>query len=387
MESTPSPSAALHDIPADMGRAALLDVLEPIARRWRTVVGVTVAAGVLAFGATFLYHPRFIAATTFLPPTQQSGAAAALSSLGALAGLGGGQKNTTDELVGLLQSTTVADRLVDQFKLMSVYDEDYRFLAREKLAKRTVISVGKKDGLVTISVEDTEPTRAAAIANQYIAELRKLTATLAVSEAQRRRVFFEKQLQITRANLVTAQVALQDSGISEGTLKATPGTAAANYGRLRAELTMAQVQLQTLRESLADTAPEVRQLQAREQALREQLAGMARPEKEATASADYIGKFREFKYQETLLEILSKQYELARTDEAREGDLIQVVDVAGTPEHKSSPKRAFIAVAVAAAALLLSCVALVLHARWRLSLLDPAASRRWAVFKSALRRD
>ncbi len=374
-------------VPADAVEVTpLLQVMTPVARRWRSVAGLTLLAGVLAFGATYLYKPRFIATATFIPPTQQNSAAAALSSLGSLAGLGGPQKSTSDQLVGLLQSTTIADRLVDQFKLQDVYDEKYRFLARDKLAKRSVISVGKKDGLVTIAVEDTEPTRAAAIANQYIAELRQLTSTLAVSEAQRRRMFFEKQLQATRASLVAAQVALQDSGITQGALKATPGTAASNYARVQAELTMTEVQLQTMRESRADTAPELRQLEARAQALRGQMAGMERPDDGTSSSADYVGKYREFKYQETLLEMLSKQYELARVDEAREGELIQIVDVARTPEYKSSPKRAPIAIAAAAAALLLSCVWLVLRARWEASLRDPLVERDWATFKSALRQ-
>jgi capsule polysaccharide export protein KpsE/RkpR len=176
--------------------------------------------------------------------------------------------------------------------------------------------------------------------------LRLMTNTLAVSEAQQRRKFFEQKLDETKSKLTDAQIALQSSGFSPGTLKVEPRTAAEGYARARAEVTAAEVKLQTLRRMLADGAPEVSQQQALLGALRAELSKLEQKEP-AKGDADYIGRYRDFKYQETLFDLYAKQFELARTDESREGALIQVVDVATPPEKKSKPKRGAIAVGVA----------------------------------------
>ena len=248
--------------------------------------------------------------------------------------------------MALLESVTVADRIIDAYKLLEVYDAKYRQDARKELKSNVRIAAGKKDGMLSIEVDDHDPQRAAAMANSYVEGLRQLTSTLAVSEAQQRRVFFEQQLEQTKDKLTKAQVALQSSGFSQGALKAEPKAAAEGYARLRAEATGAEVRLQSMRRMLAEGAPELLQQQATLAALRDQLA---RVEQRDTAGNDsgYVGKYREFKYQETLFELFARQYELARVDESREGGLIQVVDVATPPERKSKPKRSLIALAAA----------------------------------------
>ena len=324
------------------------DIIALLRPRWKLLTLAPLAAGLIALGVTYLIPPTFTAATTFLPPQQaQSSAASALASLGALSGLAVGAvgvKSPAEQFVALMQSVTVSDRIIDQFKLMDLYDAKYRVDARKELAQNVHITVGRKDGLITVEVDDHSPQRAADMANHYVAELRRLTGTLAVSEAQQRRVFFEQQLQQTRERLVQAQQALQASGFAEGALKVDPKAAGEQYARLRAEAIAADVNLQRLRRSLADSAPEVQQQQTLLSALREQLA-QARQPAEVRGSPDYVSKYREFKYEETLFEIYARQYESARADEAREGALIQVVDVALPPERKSKPKRALIAAA------------------------------------------
>ena len=162
-----------------------------------------------------------------------------------------------------------------------------------------------------------------------------------MTEAQQRRAFFERQLQQSRDRLVQAQQALQSSGFNAGALKAEPKAAAEAYARIRAETTAAEMRLQILRDTLADSTPEVQQ-QTAVAALRAQLA-RAEQVTDTSAGPDYVGKFREFKYQETLFELYARQFELARADESREGALIQVVDAATPPQKKSKPKRAVIA--------------------------------------------
>jgi uncharacterized protein involved in exopolysaccharide biosynthesis len=366
----------------------LLDLALPLLQHWKLLVAGPLLAGIVALGITYLIKPTFTSRTVFLPPQQQqSAAASALASLGALSGLVGaaaGVKSPADQYVALLQSTTVADRLIDEFKLMQVYDEEYRFEARKELANNVRISLGKKDGLISVEVDDEEPQRAAEMANRHVDELRRLTSELALTEAQQRRVFFEGQLKKTRDDLTQAQQQLQASGFNPGALKAEPKAAAEGYARLKAEVTAAEVRLQTLRRNLSETTPEVQQAQTMLGALQAQL-GKAEASTDFSGGPDYIGKFREFKYQETLFELFARQYELARLDESREGALIQVVDVAKPAEHKSKPKRAITAVATTLAALLLLAVFVVTRHVWRQSTARPERAAKLAQLRAALK--
>ncbi|WP_157263662.1 Wzz/FepE/Etk N-terminal domain-containing protein [Azohydromonas aeria] len=368
----------------------LLDIAVPLVQHLRLIVGGALLAGVLALGAAFMIMPTFTARTVFLPPSQsQGGAAAALSSLGTLAGLAGASlpsvKNPADQYVGLMQSATMSDRVIERFKLMELYGVKYREDARRVLSNSMRVSVGKKDGLITVEVDDHDPQRAAEIANQYVAELRVLTSGLALTEAQQRRVFFETQLKETRDALTKAQQELEASGFNQGALKAEPRAAAEGYSALLAEATATEIRLQALRRSLADSAPEVQQNAAKLSALREQLARLETSNQRG-GDANYVGKYREFKYQEALFEIMAKQYEMARVDESREGTLIQVVDVATPPERKSKPRRGMIAVGTTLAAGLLLALFVVARHFWRLSSADPAQAEKLAQLRTALRR-
>lgn len=327
-----------------------------LGRHVKKLVAAPLLAGLLGLGGSYLIAPEFTSTTTFLPPQQQqSSAMSALASLGALAGLAGGSsavKSPADQYVAFLQSTTVSDKIIEKFKLLEVYDKDFRQDARKELAKRVQISAGKKDGLVSITVEDRVPARAAEMANHYVTELRALTSNLAITEAQQRRVFFEKQLQDTKQKLVAAQTALQGSGFDAGVLKTEPKASAEQYATLRAQLTSAEVKLQLLKATLADGATELRQQEAMISELRRRLAALEQVPATALRSANYIGNYREYKYQETLFDLMAKQFELARIDESREGALIQVIDVAVPGERKVKPNRGVIAAGAAVLALL-----------------------------------
>ena len=346
----------------------LFELLSLFRRHLKWLVAGPVLAGLLAFGITSLMAPTFTATTTFLPPQQQqSAAASALASLGPLAALAGATgvvRAPADQYVALMQSVTVTDRIIDKFNLMQEYEAKLRMHARKTLSLSVRITVGKKDGLITVEVDDKSPQRAADLANQYVDELRYMTSTIAVSEAQQRRVFFEHQLQQTKDKLTAAQQALQASGLGQGAIKAEPKAAAEGYARLRAEVTSAEVRLQGTRGSLADDAPEVRQQQATLAALRGQLARLEQASN-VSGGPDYVSKYREFKYQETLFDLFARQYELARVDESREGALIQVVDRAAPPEWKSKPKRAIFAIMAALVTALLLVVAVMARHSWQ----------------------
>ena len=352
--------------PTDENPAELRDLVSALAaHRWWLLLGPPVV-GAIALGITYLIPPTYTASTTFLPPQQQqSAAASAIASLGPLANLAGGAgglRTPADQYVSLMQSNLVSDRIIERFGLMKAYEKDLRVDTREKLLRNVRINVGKKDGLVTVEVDDESPQRAADMANRYVDELRDTTSKLALTEAQQRRQFFERLLQQTRDQLDKAQQALQASGFNPGALRAEPKAAAEGYARLKAEVTSAEVRLQTLRGSLADDTPEVRQQQAALSALRAQVGRLEQSASSVGGSSEgpgYVGKYRDFKYQEALFELYARQFELARVDESREGALIQVIDVATPPERKSKPKRATTAIGSAlAAAVLLTVVAL-----------------------------
>jgi uncharacterized protein involved in exopolysaccharide biosynthesis len=386
METDGSPTEMQGD---DDRRIDLLDLLLPLVRGWKLLAGGCVGAAVLAFAITFLIPKTYTSRTVILPPQQQqSVAASAIAQLGALSGVAGaaaGIKSPADQYVALLQSTTVADRLIDEFALLKVYDEELWFDAREELADNVRITLGKKDGLISIEVDDVDPQRAAMMANRYVDELRRMASQLALTEAQQRRVFFEAQLKQTRDRLSAAQQSLQASGFNSGALKIDAKVAAEGYARLRAEATAMEVRLQTLRRSLADSAPEVQQALSTLVALRGQL-GKLEESTDTGIGPDYIGKFREFKYQETLFELFARQYELARVDESREGTLVQVVDMAQIAERKSKPKRMLITFASSLIALvLLSAWLLVLDA-WRRASRHPDTSAKLKDLRAALGR-
>lgn len=325
---------------------SLLDLLQVVADNLRLLVLGPLVAGLLALGITFAIAPTFTATTKFMPPQQQqSSAAAMLSSLGALGGLAGaasGLKNPADQYVAFLKSRTVQDALIDRFKLTERYEAKFKEDARKKLGENAQIASGK-DGLITIDVSDKDPQFAAQLANAYVEELSKLLNRLAVTEAQQRRMFFEKQLTNAKDGLVKAEQALKSSGVNSSALKASPQAAVEGLAKIKAGITAQEIKLASMRGYLTESSPDFKQAQTEMSALRGQLARAEREEPASSGDSDYIAKFRDFKYHETLFELFAKQYEMARIDESREGAVIQVVDAAQPPERKSKPKKALIA--------------------------------------------
>ena len=344
-ETTPAPAIAGPDpqfIPADGDEISLLDLLQVVADNLRLLVLGPVLVGLLALAYSFTITPTFTATTKFMPPQQQqSGAAAMLAGLGALGGLAGaaGIKNPVDQYVAFLKSNSVQDALVNRFKLLDRYELKFREDARNVLGGNVQI-VGGKDGLITIDASDKDPAFAAQIANAHVEELGKLLNRLAITEAQQRRVFFERQLGNAKDNLAKAEQALASSGVNSAVLKST-GAAVAAVAQLKGQITAQEIKLASMRGYLMESAPDFKQAQTELSAWRAQLGRAEKTEPAAGVSdGDYIAKLRDFKYFETLFELFTKQYEMARIDESREGAVIQVLDPAQPPEHKSRPKKA-----------------------------------------------
>ena len=322
----------------------LLDLLKLFAENLRTLILVPLAASLIALLVAMALPKTYTATVKIIPPQQQSRAASliqSLGTLGVLSSLPGGAaaiKNPTDQYISFLEANSVTDTLIDRFQLKQRYSEIYKQDARAALKKKTKIASGK-DNIIGVSFTDRDPQFAADVANGYIEELGHLLDRLAVTDAQQRRKFFETQLNDAKRNLIKAEQALAASGVSVAAINANPSTAIEGPARLRAQITALEVRLAAMRSYLTESAAEYQQLLTELNALREQLTKAQEQKAGGDGSSDdYIAKYREFKYQETLFELFSRQYELAKVDESSEGPLIQVVDRAEAPEKKSAPR-------------------------------------------------
>jgi len=311
-----------------------------------------------------------------------------------------GLKNPNDLYVGMLRSRTTEDALIRRFDLLRVYGDRKMSEAREDLEKASSIGLGK-EGFVIISVEDKDPSRAPQIANAYVDELRRLTEDLAVTEAGQRRLFFERQLELAKNNLADSEQALKETEQRTGLIQLDAQAKAIieSVGKLRAAIAAKEVEVYTMRLFSTERNPE---LQLREQQLSGLRAQLARMGKQSSSPADvsgdvevpagnvpeaglqYVRKLRDVKYAETIFELLAKQYEAARLDEARSAAVIQVVDPAIEPDRKSSPHRTLIAALLTLLGFLGSVgYVLVAEAFSRLRL-NHVVNARWTALMAAL---
>ena len=390
----------------DGPRIGLLDLLTWLGEAKRMIFGVTLLAALGALAVAFMLTPVFTARTTLLPPgsQQQSGSAAALAALGALGGLAGGglAAKTPDELyVALLKSDSVQRALAERFKLGERYEAKTYEALRKVLPKYIRVSSDKKTGIISVEVDDEEPKFAADLANAHASEITKVLGRLAVSEAQVRRLFFEQQLKETKEHLIKAEQDLRSVQEKSGVIVLDKQAEAmlAGAAMVRAQIAEREVQLKVLRTSATEQNPDVMRLMSELGGLRGELARMESSRggaagstvdmpvgKIPAAAIDYVRARRELKLQETLLESMIRQYEIAKLDEAKEGPVLQQVDVALPPDYKSKPSRALIVIAAALLAFLATCVVAVWRGYSALSSeLDPQRQLAWAAMTQAWR--
>lgn len=385
--------------PAGSGPAGLnlIDFLIVFAEGRRLLIGVPLVVSVLAAGLSLLIPNKYTATTKLLPPQQaQSGAAALLSQLGGGAA-GGlvGVKNPNDTYIGMLRSRTLGDALVQRFDLKKVYDEELNSGTRGALERNTVITSGK-DNLIVIEVDDRDPKRAAGLANAYVEELLKLTKVLAVTEAAQRRLFFERQLELSKNNLAQAEYTLKSTLGTRGVVSvdAESRTIVETVAGLRAQIAAKQIEINAMSAFVTDNNQQYKRAAQELSSMRAELSKLenGRPELGGTTKTDgqagleNIKLLRELKYHQMLYELLARQYEAARLDEARDASVIQVLDPAVAPEKKSKPARLLLVIAAGTLALLAVMAWLVLaEARDRL-LRDAGNAARAARLRVALHK-
>lgn len=348
----------------------LMDVLIFLARHKRRIIGIPLVLAALAGAASFALPNVYKTSAKIMPPQQnQSGAAALLSQLGGMGGMAAGVaglKSNSDLYIGMLKSRTVADRLISQFKLKSAYDTESQEKARKKLEDNTTISTGK-DGLITIDVEDEDRQRVPQIANAYVSQLQQLTKELAVTEAAQRRLFYEQQLEQAKNNLASAEISLKKSLDTNGVISVDNESRAIveTVGRLRAQVSVKEIELNSMRSFVTESNPDYRRKQQELSSLQAELYklenGRGNDNVKVGSPAQQAGLqniklLRDVKYYQMLYELLAKQYEVARLDEAKDPSMIQVLDPAQEPERKFKPKRFVIVLLGAIAGLFISVI-------------------------------
>jgi tyrosine-protein kinase Etk/Wzc len=372
--------------PPDQGPSPilLLSLLSILARSRRTLLLFTSAGLIIAVIIALLLPVHYTSTASFLPPgaNSSSGAAVLAGQLSQLSGLGGGAgllgaaKTPGDLYIGILKSRSIASQLVKRFDLQHVYKVKKESQAEKLLASHSTFDVGVKDSIVTIAVTDTSPSRARDMANAYLDALRETNSRLALSEASQRRLFFGQQLAKEKDDLEDAEVDLKRTEEQSGLIAPAGQTASEieTIAQTRAEISVRQVELSALRQSATDQNPEVIRLQSEIADLQGQLArlqsgsgqgaGTAIPTSKVPALAlEYVRKEREVKYHEALFEMLARQYESARLDEAHEAPLLQILDPADYPDSKSGPPRMLIALGGLLFGLFAGCVWVLLRDR------------------------
>jgi len=346
-----------RDEPMD-DEISLLDLAITLAKHKKIIITAPLLAAVVAAFFTLFMPNIYTADTQIMPPQQQSSSASAmLSQLGALSGMAGaaGIKNPNDTYIAMLKSRSLQNNMIRRFKLQSVYGTTTPASTQAALAGATQITSGK-DGLIKVQVDDKNPQRAAMLANGYIEALQQMTQVFAVTEASQRRLFFEKQLMQAKQTLGDAEVALKQLQEKTGIIQldAQAKLVIGSAAELKGQIAMKEVELGAMRTFATGNNPDYIRAQQTLGGLRAQLAkvetGTVTTSKVPETGLEYLRKVRDLKYAETIYELLAKQFEMAKIDEAKESSVIQVLDKAVPPEQKSKPKRSMTVLIAAVAA-------------------------------------
>jgi uncharacterized protein involved in exopolysaccharide biosynthesis len=384
----------------------LLGLLMSVAREKSMILRATAAAALLSASVALLLPGVYTAKAVILPPqddrsglnSMAMGALAELSGGGGGLGAALGLENPGDVYIGILKSRSVADALIQRFKLKELYDTDTLVATREALARQVSIT-GDDGGLINIVFDDEEAARAAAIANGYVEELDRLTRQIAITEAAQRRLFIERQIGLTQDKLAQAEEALKRTQERTGVIDLD------NQGRaiieavaeLRAKAAAKEVQIAGMRSFATAANPDLIRVRQELAGLQSQIARMERHDiagngdimvatgRMPEAGLEYLRKLREMKYQQAVYEMLAKQYEIARVDETRNSVVIQVVDPAVALDEETGPRRGLIVLLATVFTLILAVMwALVRGALMRVRQ-DFEQDGRWAEFRELLR--
>jgi tyrosine-protein kinase Etk/Wzc len=339
----------------------LLDVATSLASQKRVLFLIPLVATLVAVVVSLLLPVKYQAYTTLMTPVKSGGGLSSLvagmagGGLADLAGLAGAGGKSTDLYVGILSSRAVQGPIIDKFDLQTRYKEKFKEDVYSDLKQVVSVIPDKKSGLIRVVVEDKDPKLAADMANAYFDVLNDVLARVAVTEAQQKRLFFEKQFAKAKTDLASAEVKLKETQKTTGVLelKAQAQVAVEAAATLRAQIAQREVQLSAMRSFATEENSEYRRVLAELGGLKSELnkleknspskdSGLVSPGSLPEQGLEYVRAYREVKYQEAIFDVMAKQFEFAKLEEAKEGVEVQQLDVAVQPQRKSSPKRVII---------------------------------------------
>jgi uncharacterized protein involved in exopolysaccharide biosynthesis len=356
---------------------------------FRTAIVSLLVSGIFAF----VLPKQYESTARIMPPDNAGNSTAMLAALagrasGGLGGLGSaagallGGRSSSALFIELLQSRSVADKIIDRFHLQEVYSKRYRIDTVKYLAKRTAVTEDKKSGVVTLTVTDVDPERSRAIAQTYLDELNSAVTRSNTSSARREREFIEKRLVSVRAELQDAQVALSAFSSTNTTLDIKEQTHAMvdAASRLQAQKIVGESELASLTQIYGDDNVRVRAARARIVELQhelKQMSGSGSAATDAVAADDYpslrqlprlavpyANLYRRVRIEETVYELLSQQYEMARIGEAKDTPIVSVIDAPQLAEKKSSPARLLLILALTSVSLLAASAYVLIRNWW-----------------------
>ncbi len=341
----------------------------------RRIAVITFVSLLIGAAIAFLLKVTFTATATILPPqAPQSTSSLLMGQLGSLAGLGpsgvgGLLKNPGDIYVAMLESRTITDHIINRFQLESLWKQKKLEDTRKALVKHAQFEA-TKNGLIVITVKDPNPKLASDMANAFVDELYQMNSSLAVTEAGQRRLFFDRQLEEEKNALTAAENDLRTTQEKTGLIELSGQSAMAirTIAETGAELRSREVELQAMRAYATDENPDLERLRIQIDTLRQQLSALENTQKNMLPGdtqvpagrvpqegMEYARKLREVRYHQTLFDLLSKQYEAARIDEAKSAPIIQVIDHAVPPDKKSGPPRMLITLGFGLVGFCLAC--------------------------------
>jgi uncharacterized protein involved in exopolysaccharide biosynthesis len=393
--------------------------------RRQVVFRVLGAAFVLSTLIAFLIPKRFESTTRLMPPNDSSSGVAILAALsggrsgsgsgaGLTGGLGGGLGSIAGDLlgikssgalfIGILQGRTVEDDLITKFDLRKVYSDRLWEDAREDLEKKTDVFEDRKSGIISIRITDKDPQRAAAMAQEYVEELKQLLTQVNTSAAHRERVFLEDRLTQVKQDLESAEKTFSEFASKNTALDIqAQGKAMIEAGAtLEGQMIAAETELQSLKQIYSDSNVRVRTMQARVNELQHQLEKLGGKFDDTTGphgepnqsmypsirklpllGVNYADLYRNTKLQEAIFETLTQGYELAKVEEAKESPSVKVIDPPNVPEKRSFPPRLLIIFIGTLLAFFLTSGWILASARWaEIDHQDPGKVLALEIFKT-----
>ena len=390
--------AAFRELDRKRARHSIAVHLRALWRARAFLVFLLATGFLLGVLIAILVPPQYTSVTRLMPPDTPVGSSLAVTAPSIAGSRGGGLgdfandllglKNASELFVGILNSRTIQDQIIDQFDLRGAYGVRLKAEARAKLADHVEVSVGRKDQIITVSVTDCSPQRAQGIANAFVEQLNRLVSELSTSSARRERIFLESRLMQVNQDLQAAEKEFSQFASKNNTIdiKEQGRAMLEAAATVQGQLMVARSELQGLRQIYTDSSIRVRSLQARVSELQSQLEKFGGKDQDRTTlgpdsdaatiypsirklpllGATYADLFRRAKVQETVFEVLTQRYELAKVQEAREIPTVRVLDPAEIPEQRSFPPRLLLAGAFAmAVSFFLGAIFLLLSTTWR----------------------